>query len=89
MSCVQVLPEARVLAAISLSNFGIVLPPAITEVTLIADQDEGVEQQEALKRAIEAHAAAGRRVRVWKNSEGGKDLNDALRARIEASKGAA
>lgn len=89
LSCVMALPEARVLAAISLSNFAIVLPPAIAEVTLIADQDEGEDAQKALQRAIEAHAAAGRRVRVWKNSEGGKDLNDALRARIEASKGAA
>lgn len=89
LSCVMALPEARVLAAISLSNFAIVLPPAIAEVTLIADQDEGDDAQKTLQRAIEAHAAAGRRVRVWKNSEGGKDLNDALRARIEASKGAA
>lgn len=82
LSCVMVLPEARVLAAISLSNFAsVALPPAIAEVTLIADQDEGRQAQDVLARAIEAHARAGRRVRVWKNGEGGKDLNDALRAR--------
>lgn len=85
LSCVMALPDARVLAAISLSNFAaIALPPAISEVTLIADQDEGQPQQDALDRAIEAHARAGRRVRVWKNEEGGKDLNDALRARRSA-----
>lgn len=82
LSCVMVLPDARVLAAISLSNFAaIALPPAIAEVTLIADQDEGDQAQDQLARAIEAHAKAGRRVRVWKNQDGGKDLNDALRAR--------
>jgi len=82
LSCAMILPDARVLAAISLSNIGAVaLPPAIADVTLIADQDEGAQAQAALARAVEAHAKAGRRVRVWKNGEGGKDLNDALRAR--------
>lgn len=82
LSCVMALPDARVLAAISLSNFAAVaLPPTIAEVTLIADQDEGAQAQEALAKAIAAHAKAGRRVRVWKNAEGGKDLNDALRTR--------
>lgn len=90
LSCVMALPEARVLAAISLSNFGaVVLPPAIAEVTLVADQDEGDQQRQALERAVAAHAKAGRRVRVWRNAEGGKDLNDALKARIGAVKGAA
>lgn len=90
LSCVMVLPEARVLAAISLSNFaGVALPPTIAEVTLIADQDAGDPAQAQLARAIEAHAQAGRRVRVWKNGEGGKDLNDALRARRNNERGAA
>jgi len=90
LSCVMILPEARVLAAISLSNFGAVkLPSTIAEVTLIADQDDGAQAQDMLKRAIAAHAKAGRRVRVWQNAEGGKDLNDALKARIEGQKGAA
>ena len=83
LSCVMVLPEARVLAAISLSNLGQVwLPTTVTDVTLVADQDEGEGQRAALDRAVAAHAAAGRRVRLWQNGEGGKDLNDALRARI-------
>ena len=74
-------PGARVLAAISLGNLGAVkLPPNVSKVTLIADLDEGEEQRAALDRAIAAHHAAGRRVAVWKNQSGGKDLNDALRA---------
>ena len=90
LSCVIALPTARVLAAISVSNFaGLWLPPTISEITLIADQDEGPEAQAALAGAIAAHAKAGRRVRVWKNTEGGKDLNDALRARRGRERGAA
>lgn len=82
LSCAILLPDARVIAAISLSNFGAVhLPSSISSVTLIADQDEGAEARAALDRAIAAHAKAGRTVRVWRNGDGGKDLNDALRAR--------
>lgn len=88
LSCVMVLPEARVLAAISLSNFGnVVLPEAISEVVIVADQDEGEEQRAALARAIEAHAKAGRIVRVWQNHHGGKDLNDALLRRAAEREG--
>ena len=80
LSCAMVLPEARVLAAISLSNLANVdLPSAVTSVTLIGDQDEGEQARAALDRAIDAHRAAGREVRLWRNSAGGKDLNDALR----------
>jgi len=82
LSCAIVLPDARVLAAISLSNFAnVALPEAIGSLTLVADQDEGVQAREALDRAIAAHAAAGREVRVWRNGDGGKDLNDALMQR--------
>lgn len=85
LSCAMVLPGARVLAGISLSNLAAVaLPATIAEVTLIADQDEGQQARDELDRAVAAHARAGRRVRVWKNGEGGKDLNDALRARLGA-----
>lgn len=90
LSCAMVLPTARILCAISLSNFaGVWLPDTIAEVVLIADQDEGGQAQDQLRRAIDAHAAAGRRVRVWRNHEGGKDLNDALRARVNNQRGAA
>lgn len=90
LSCALVLPEATVLSAISLSNMGgIWLPDTVAEVTLVADRDDGEQAQAALQAAIEAHASAGRTVRLWQNHDGGKDLNDALKARIEREKGAA
>ena len=88
LSAAILLPEARIVAAISLSNFGgVVLPPAVTGVTLIADNDPKPEQREALQHAVAAHQRAGRTVRVWQNHDGGKDLNDALRARILQERG--
>jgi hypothetical protein len=91
LSCALVLPEATVLSAISLSNMGgLWLPETVAEVTLVADQDEGEQAKAALHAAIAAHAAQGRTVRLWQNADGGKDLNDALRARLqEQKKGAA
>jgi hypothetical protein len=87
LSVVALLPEARVLAGISLSNIGqVVLPLNVATLTIVADQDEGPEQQAALARAVERHAAQGRAVRLWQNRHGGKDLNDALRAAISKQK---
>jgi hypothetical protein len=81
LSVLMVLPDVRVLAAISLSNLASVeLPANVSRVTLVADQDEGAQAQRALQVAIDSHARAGREVRLWKNRHGGKDLNDALRA---------
>ncbi|PWE50065.1 hypothetical protein DEM26_08935 [Thioclava sp. NG1] len=90
LSCAVVLPEARILSTISLSNLAAVeLPPAIASVTLVADRDEGPQAREALGRAVRAHADAGRQVRVWLNGDGGKDLNDALiKRRAEQKEGA-
>lgn len=86
LSVVQLLPEARVLAAVSLSNLAdIDLPPSVSRVTLVADLDENEQAQDALTRAIEAHKRAGREVRLWQNRYGGKDLNDALREAREPS----
>lgn len=80
LSASLLLPDARVLAGISLSNLGQVdLPACVSSVTLIADRDENEEARRALERAIDAHAQAGRSVRLWQNASGGKDLNDALR----------
>ncbi|MEO1024042.1 MAG: toprim domain-containing protein [Pseudomonadota bacterium] len=80
LSCAMLLPDERVLAAISLSNFGQVeLPDNVSAVTLIADQDENDQAKAALERAIAAHRDAGRSVSLWQNRHGGKDLNDALR----------
>lgn len=87
LSCAVLLPEVRVIAAISLSNFGgVQLPANISIVTLIADRDPGPDAQEALRRAIAAHQRAGRQVRIWQNHDGGKDLNDALRAHLQRQK---
>ena len=83
LSVVMALPQARVLAAISLSNMGAIwLPETIAEVVLVADRDEGAGQKAALQAAIHAHQKAGRRVRLWLNQDGGKDVNDALRAAV-------
>lgn len=85
LSGLLLLPEARVLAAGSLSNFGQVeLPRSVSEVVLIADNDPpdpepGKGPRAQLERAIAMHAAAGRTVRVWRPKHH-KDLNDALRA---------
>lgn len=80
LSAVMLVPEARVLSAISLSNFGAVkLPANVSMVTIVADLDEGLAQKEALTRAIYAHQKAGRTVKLFQNKWGGKDLNDALR----------
>lgn len=81
LSVVMLLPEARVLAAISLGNLGqVTLPETVSTVTLVADLDEAGQAQEQLQRAVAQHRAAGRVVRLWQNPFGGKDLNDALRA---------
>lgn len=88
LSCVVLLPDARVISAISLSNFGAVsLPDTVASVTLIADQDVSPKAREALDRAVAQHARAGREVRIWRNADGGKDLNDALKARIKENGG--
>jgi len=79
LSVMVLLPEARVIAAISLGNIGAVdLPETVSTVTLVADQDENAAAREALTRAIAQHQKAGREVRLWQNLHGGKDMNDAL-----------
>lgn len=80
LSTVVLLPDARVIAGISLGNLGqVVLPANVSTLTLVADLDEGGAAQAALQRAIAAHQKAGRTVRLFQNQWGGKDLNDALR----------
>lgn len=87
LSCIIAVPEARVIAAISLSNLGqIVLPENVTRVTLVADRDENDQAKAALQRAIDTYWSQGRRVHLWQNGFGGKDLNDALRAAYAAKR---
>ena len=72
-------PEARVLAAISLGNLReVVLPESITSVTLVADNDDGIEQARLLDQAHSYFLKQGRKCEIWKSTWGGKDLNDAL-----------
>lgn len=87
LSAVMLLPEARILAALSLSNLGALdLPANVATVTLVADLDANEAAQAALSRAIEQHQKAGREVRLWQNRHGGKDLNDALLSAKEHQK---
>lgn len=75
----------RVAAAIDLGNIQQMrLPPNISEVVLIADNDPDPAQMEPINRAIDVFSAEGRRVRLWRNNYGGKDLNDALVAAMQA-----
>jgi len=84
LSAVTIIPHARIIAAISLSNLGKVrLPKNVSRVTLIADQDENDTARDHLHHAIKMHAAAGRKVHLWQNRHGGKDLNDLLLAKQE------
>jgi len=79
LSAVTLIPHARIIAAISLSNIGgVQLPDNVSKVTLIADLDENDQAQAQLQRAIGLHVAAGRKVHLWQNQHGGKDLNDLL-----------
>ncbi|MFP4045255.1 MAG: toprim domain-containing protein [Rhodosalinus sp.] len=90
LSVVLLMPEARVLAGISLSNLAqLELPDNVNSITLVADLDDNEEARRALQRAVAAHEDAGRRVAVWQNRYGGKDLNDALRAARGREEGAA
>lgn len=72
-------PDIRVLAAVSLANMGqIKLPDAVAEVVLITDSDSHPQAVAQLDRAIAAHTARGRKVRIWASGRPGEDLNDAL-----------
>lgn len=90
LSGVLLRPEDRWIAAYSLGNIAqVALPANVSKVTICADNDLHQEQRDQLQHAVKAHQAAGRTVAVWHNKSGGKDLNDALRARQAAAKGVA
>lgn len=78
LSVAMAMPERRVLASVSLGNMGSVwLPPQITEVLLVLDNDHKPAAIAAQQRVINAHVEAGRAVRIAR-SPVGKDFNDAL-----------
>jgi hypothetical protein len=74
-------PERRVIAAVSLSNMGsLVLPPAVTTITIAADNDApDSAAAKVLQRAVDHFAAGGRRVLIARSPRHG-DFNDLLAA---------
>ncbi len=74
-------PDLRVLSAVSLANMAsVLLPPAVRNVLICADNDRpDSSAARALDRAIAHFIADGRAVRVAR-SPIGKDFNDALMA---------
>lgn len=77
-------PELRVLSAVSIANMAnLALPPAVTTVTLCADNDgDNPHARKALDKAVRRFVAEGRTVRIAR-SPVGKDVNDLLRSTIE------
>lgn len=72
-----------ILVAVSLANLARVkLPPAITDVTVIGDNDVGNEKAQAtFERAVDALVGEGRNVEIVRPPEGFKDANDVLMGR--------
>ena len=78
LSLVQLKEARRVAVAIDLGNIGaMVLPPAITDITIIADNDEDPELRDKVQLSAERFASQGRRTSIWR-SKWAKDLNDTL-----------
>lgn len=89
LTAVMALPHARVLAAVSLANMAAVeLPAGVTEVVLLADNDQNDQARASFQAAVDAHAAKGRLVRVKRSAVPGEDLNDELQ-RMLRERGAA
>ncbi len=77
-------PEARVLVATTLGNIReMLLPASISHVTIVADNDPHPEQSRQIDMACSRFAREGRKVDVWRNEYGGKDLNEALVAAMK------
>ena len=84
LSVALLLPEVRVVAAVSIGNLAaIVLPPQVGEVVLIGQNDPETLPNgrphptiEAMERAIEAHSRHGRLVRLARPPAGIKDFNE-------------
>lgn len=80
LSVAAAMPEARVIAAISVSGFGsVALPPAVTHVRLWAQNGDGPEAVAAFDAAVAAHHEAGRVVLIPAIPASIKDVNDLLR----------
>ena len=85
LTVAAVKPEARVIAAYSLGNLGVIeFPAAIETIVLVADRDEGRREQELLERAIGRLQARGHRVQLVMPPPGVKDVNAWLMAGVAA-----
>jgi hypothetical protein len=82
LSVAQVMPELRVLSAVSLANMAsVALPPTIGRVVLLADNDGAKPGAAAgLQRAIDHFTSFVADVRIAR-APYGKDFNDCLRPR--------
>jgi len=81
LSVALIYPELRVLSAVSVGNMmAIALPPAISTVYLICDNDgANPDTARALQRAVDRFAGEGRAVKLAR-SPIGSDMNDLLQA---------
>jgi len=88
LSVARHLPWARVIAAASLGNMATVwLPPQVREVVLVGQHDPEFKADGkphpapiAFRAAVQAHADAGRRVRVTRPPAEFKDFNEWVQA---------
>jgi hypothetical protein len=88
LSVARLLPDARVIAAISISNMAsLVLPDTVRELVLVAQNDPETladgrphPARLALDAAVRAHAAAGRVVKLARPPAPFKDFNDWVQA---------
>jgi hypothetical protein len=80
--CVAMMkPDARVICAISVPNFGgLVLPAAARRIVIVADRDDNETAQGQLERAIAQQQARGLRVELVMPPAPHKDINDWWRA---------
>lgn len=81
LTVAMAMPAARVAAAYSLRNIGmIVFPPLIERIVIVADRDEDPREVEALERAIARQQARGHHVQIVMPPVGVKDVNAWLNA---------
>jgi hypothetical protein len=85
LSVAQAIPECRVVAAVSLSNLAaLALPSQLKSVRIWRQNDTHPAAISAFERALTAQIKADRDVIIPQMPKGVKDVNDWLRALIEA-----